>query len=118
MSCDYGIDNCNHVCPGVCYEASDAILLVSLPFQQAHLWRLGTQRTPSSSVASEQPSNAVPVKFTTYKDSVIRVAGMLWVPTVRPRDILQGPMGSPFSSTLRSEGSRGDQAGEAGPVEP
>ncbi len=27
MSCDYGIDNCNPVCPGVCYGALDVMLL-------------------------------------------------------------------------------------------
>jgi hypothetical protein len=35
-NCDYGTDNCNPVYPGVSYEASDVMLLVSLLFQQAH----------------------------------------------------------------------------------
>jgi hypothetical protein len=41
ISCDYGTDICNPVCPGVCQEAPDVMLLVSLPFQLAHLWPLG-----------------------------------------------------------------------------
>jgi hypothetical protein len=30
--CDYGTDNCDPVCPGVGYEASDAMLPVSFLF--------------------------------------------------------------------------------------
>ena len=53
----------------------------------------------------------------------MRIVRNLWVPTRHSRDILlQGtscfkPRGSPGSSPLRSDGSRNDQAGEAGPVE-
>jgi hypothetical protein len=49
----------------------------------------------------------------------MRIVGNLWVPTVLGT---QGtscfkPRGSPGSSPLRSDVSRDDQAGEAGPVE-
>ncbi len=37
---------------------------------------------------TKQQANAVPVEFRDYKDSVMRVAGILWVPTMRSRDIL------------------------------
>ncbi len=45
-------------------------------------------------------------------DSIARVVGNLRVPTGHFK-----PRGSPGSSPLRSDGSRDDQAGEAGPVE-
>jgi hypothetical protein len=41
----------------------------------------------------------------------------LRVPIRHSRDILFKPKGSPGSSPLRSDGSRDDHAGEAGPVE-
>ncbi len=42
----------------------------------------------------------------------------MWDPTKRSKDILlQAKGGSPGSGPLRSDGSRDDQAGEAGPVE-
>jgi hypothetical protein len=64
-------------------------------------------------------ASAVLVKFHDYRDSVMRVAGMLRVPTMRSRDILlQARGGSSWSSPLRSDGSRDDQAGEAGQVVP
>jgi hypothetical protein len=48
----------------------------------------------------------------------MRAVGNLRVPTGHSRDILlQATRGSPGSSPLRSDGSRDDQAGEAGPVE-
>ncbi len=37
---------------------------------------------------TKQQACAVPVKFHDYKDSVMRVAGILWVPTMHSRDIL------------------------------
>jgi hypothetical protein len=46
----------------------------------------------------------------------MRVAGNLWVPTKRSRDILQQAKGITLIE-LRSDGSQDDQAGEAGPVE-
>jgi hypothetical protein len=56
--------------------------------------------------------------FHDYKHSVMKVAGILWVPTMRSKDILLQAMGgSSWSSPLRSGGSRDDQAGEADPVE-
>jgi hypothetical protein len=49
----------------------------------------------------------------------MRVTGILRVPTIGSKDILlQAKGGSPWLSQLRSDGTRGDQAGEAGPVEP
>ncbi len=59
----------------------------------------------------------MPVKCKNYKESVIRVAGILQVPAKPSRDILQHPRGSPWLSLLRLDGSRDDQAGEAGLVE-
>jgi hypothetical protein len=37
---------------------------------------------------TKQQASAVPFKFCYYKDSVMRVARILWVPSVRSRDIL------------------------------
>jgi hypothetical protein len=54
-----------------------------------------------------------------YNNSDTRVAGRLRVPTVHSRDILlQAKGGSSWLSPLRSFGSRDEQAGEAGLVEP
>jgi hypothetical protein len=36
----------------------------------------------------KQQASAEPVKFYDYKNRVMRVAGMLWVPTMPSRDIL------------------------------
>ncbi len=47
----------------------------------------------------------------------MRAVGNLRVPTNRSRDILLQARGSQGSSPLRLDGSRDDQAGEAGPVE-
>jgi hypothetical protein len=47
----------------------------------------------------------------------MRVAGKLQVPTECSRDISNQAKGSLGLSPLRSDGSRNDQAGEAGPVE-
>ncbi len=47
----------------------------------------------------------------------MRAVGNLRVPTGRSRDILHQSKGIIGSSPLRSDGSRNDQAGEAGPVE-
>jgi hypothetical protein len=70
-------------------------------------------------VNTKQQASAVPLEFRDYKDSVMRVARILQVPTMRSKDILlQAKGGSSWSSPLRSDGSRDDQAGEAGPVEP
>jgi hypothetical protein len=63
-----------------------------------------------SFVALEQPSSAVTVEFHNYTDSVMRAAGILWVPTMCSRDIRSSP--------LRSDSSQDDQVGEAGLVEP
>jgi hypothetical protein len=51
--------------------------------------------------------SAVPVKFHNYSDSLMRVAGRLQVPTMHSRDFL----------LQAKDGSRDDQAREAGPVE-
>jgi hypothetical protein len=52
-------------------------------------------------------------------DSVQRLAGRIRVPTMSSKDILlQAKRGSSWLSPLRKDGSRVDQAGEAGPVEP
>jgi hypothetical protein len=48
---------------------------------------------------------------------IMRVFGNLQVPTGHSKDILLKARGSPGLSPLRSDGSRDDQAGEAGPVE-
>jgi hypothetical protein len=37
---------------------------------------------------TKQQASPEPVKFRDYKDSVMRVAGILWVPTMNSRDIL------------------------------
>jgi hypothetical protein len=50
-------------------------------------------------------------------DSDTRVVGNLRDPIKCSRDILLQAKGSPGSSPLRSDGSRDEQAGEAGPVE-
>jgi hypothetical protein len=50
---------------------------------------LETHRTPSSFVASCQLQSALLVEFHNHKYSVMRAAGILWVPTMRSRDILQ-----------------------------
>jgi hypothetical protein len=47
----------------------------------------------------------------------MRAVGNLRVTTGHSRDICFKPRGLPGSSPLRSDGSRDDQAGEAGPVE-
>ncbi len=36
----------------------------------------------------KQQASAVPVRFHDYKDSVMSVAGILWVPTMPSREIL------------------------------
>ncbi len=51
------------------------------------------------------------------KDSVMRIVGNLQVPIDTQGTFCFKPRGSPGSSPLRSDGSRDDQAGEAGPVE-
>jgi hypothetical protein len=43
--CDYGTDNYNPICPGVCCETSDDMLSVSLFFYQA-CGLLKNHRTP------------------------------------------------------------------------
>jgi hypothetical protein len=50
-------------------------------------------------------------------DGITSVVGNLRVPTGHTRDILLQARRSPGLSPLRSDGSRDDQAGEAGPVE-
>jgi hypothetical protein len=47
----------------------------------------------------------------------MRIDRNLWVPTRYSREILLQAGVSPGLSPLRSDGSRDDQAGEAGPVE-
>jgi hypothetical protein len=37
---------------------------------------------------TKQQASAVAVGFQDYKDSVMRVVGILWVPTMRSKDIL------------------------------
>ncbi len=52
-------------------------------------------------------------------DSVTRLAGRICVPTMSSKDILlQAKGGSSWLSQLRTDDSRDDQAGEAGPVQP
>ncbi len=62
--------------------------LVSLPLQQAHLGPLGTQRTPQQLCCCKTTPGLVSVEFHNYKDSVMRVARILWVP-IALKDILQ-----------------------------
>ncbi len=88
ISHDYRTDHCNPISPGVCYEASDVILSVSLLFQQAHLWPLGKPQNPPAALLLSNRPSALPVKFHNYNDSVKRVAGRLRVPTMHSRDIL------------------------------
>ncbi len=63
-----------------------------------------------------QQASAVPVEFCDYKNNVMRIVGRLWVPSIRSRNILLQAKWAP--SPLRSNGSRDEQAGEAGPVWP
>jgi hypothetical protein len=37
---------------------------------------------------TKQQASAIPVEFRDYKDSAMREAGILWVTTMHPRDIL------------------------------
>jgi hypothetical protein len=39
-------------------------------------------------ISTKQQASAVLVEFYDYRDSVMRVAGILWVPTMHSRDIL------------------------------
>jgi hypothetical protein len=41
----------------------------------------------------KQQASAIPVEFHDYKDSDMRVAGILWVPTMHSRYILQQAKG-------------------------
>jgi hypothetical protein len=69
-------------------------------------------------VNTKQQASAVPLEFRDYKDSVMRVARILQVPTMRSKDILlQAKGGSSWSSPHTLDGSRHDPAGEAGPIE-
>ncbi len=91
------------------------MLSVSLLFQRDHLWPL---KKPAALLFHTKRPSAVPVKFHNYNNSVTRVAGRLWVPTMRSWDILlQAKGGSSWSSPLRSDGSQNDRVGEAGLAE-
>jgi hypothetical protein len=59
-----------------------------LPFQRAHSWPFGRKEPPNNFVTSSQPHSRIPIVFHNYKDSVMRVAGIFWVPTMCSRDIL------------------------------
>jgi hypothetical protein len=59
-----------------------------LPFQWAHSWPFGGKEPPNNFVTSSQPRSTTPIVFHNYKDSVMRVAGILRVPTMCSRDIL------------------------------
>jgi hypothetical protein len=73
----------------------------------------GSLYSPAPLVTSCLNYSAVPVEFHNCNDSVTRVAGRLWVPTMRSRDILhQAKGGSSCRVPLRSDGSRDDQVGE------
>ncbi len=50
-------------------------------------------------------------------DGITRVVGNLWVPTGHSRDILLQAKGITGIESAQIDGSRDDQAGEAGPVE-
>jgi hypothetical protein len=77
------------------------------------------QNPPAALLPYAKQSAAVPVKFHNCNDSVTRVARRLRVLTMHSKDILlQAKGGSSWLSPLRSDDSRDDQAGEAGPVEP
>jgi hypothetical protein len=67
----------------------------------------------------KQQAIEVPVKFSDYKDSVIKVAEILWVPTVlcdqgtfcfKPRGII-------LVESTQIKWCQDVQAGEAGPIE-
>jgi hypothetical protein len=109
--CDYGIDNCNPVCLCVSswgIRSHDPEFFVSSAGSHVASWK--TIELPSSLAASCLTLHNCNV-------SVTRVAKRLQVPTMGPRDILhQAKGGSSCSSPLRSDGSREDQAGEAGPL--
>jgi hypothetical protein len=85
-----------------------------LLFQQVHLGPFGTHRTLQQFCCFLPP---VPVIFQNHKDGIMRAAGILQVPNMCSRDILQQAKGITWSSPLRSDGSRDDQAGETCPVE-
>ncbi len=67
----------------------------------------------------EQQASAVPVEFWDYKDSVMRVAMILWVPTICSRDILLHAKGDHLGwinwDQMVLEMVR---RGKAGPVDP
>ncbi len=99
------------------HEASVAVLLNSIFFQQAHSRPLGRIiELPSTPCASCLTFRAVPVESHNCNDSITRVAGRLRVPTMHSRDILHQAKGDHLGR-VHSDGSREYQAGEAGPVE-
>ncbi len=117
---DYGIDNCNPVllvCQFMSYQQSHFLILFSSSrFTHGPLEKPYNSTAPY--VASCLTSRAVPVEFHNCSDSVTRVARKLRVPTICSRDILhQAIGGSSWQSPLRPNGSRDNQAGEAGTVE-
>jgi hypothetical protein len=65
------------------------MLSVSLLFQQACLPPLGKPwNPPAALLLYTNPTSAVQGKFYNYNDKVVRVAGRLWAPTMRSRNIL------------------------------
>jgi hypothetical protein len=89
--CDYKTDNCNPVCLGVSYKASDVMLSVSLLFQQLTHGLLKNHRTLQQLCCfiPNTYSSAVPVEFHNCNDSAMRVAGRLRVPIMHSKDILR-----------------------------
>ncbi len=104
-------------CPGVCYEASEVMLLVSFLSSMLTRGLLEPKEPSSSFVASYQQPSAVPVEFHNYKDSAMRAAGILQVLLCAQDKFCSRPRGLPWSSQLRLYGSRDDQSGEVGLVE-
>ncbi len=59
------------------------MLSISLLFQQALLWPLEQpQSPPATFLLHTSRLSAVPDEVHNYNDSVTRVAGRLWVPTI------------------------------------
>jgi hypothetical protein len=73
---------------------------------------------PSSFVASWQLHSALPVKFHNHKDSVMRAAVILWVPTKHSKNILLQAKGDHLDQVHSDQVVLEMIGGEAGLVEP
>ncbi len=79
-------------------------------------WKL--TEPPISFVASCQPHSVLPVKFHNHKDSVMRAAGILRVPTMHSKDFLLQAKGDHLDQVHSDQVVLEMIGGEAGLVEP